>query len=325
MTRTERCPPDAVWRAIKPARWTRPSIADGRVRPGYTAIFAALDTVGIDGLRAATTDLDRRPGGRGHLLHRRDRRGTAGAALPARSRFPACCRPADWAAIRAGLAAADPGAQRLPGRRLRRDARSSGTASSPNPSSGTVPGSCLPPPISPRAAGRGPPCSGSTCCTRPSGEWVVLEDNLRVPSGLGYAVANRRTAAARCPMLHPWPGLRSPEIGGCGPARRVAAGGAAAVSARGPAGGCALRRRRRIRPGTSTGCWPTRWASRSSPRRTCPGTRTASVAAVDGADRPLDVLYRRLGDDEMVAGQPCPSRANALLLAAASGPARCPW
>ena len=46
----------------------------------------------------------------------------------------------------------------------------------------------------------------------PSGKWVVLEDNLRVPSGLGYAIANRRTAATALPMLHPWPDLVSPDL-----------------------------------------------------------------------------------------------------------------
>ncbi len=38
-----------------------------------------------------------------------------------------------------------------------------------------------------------------------SGNWHVLEDNLRVPSGLGYAIANRRLCE------HVWPDLDRPE------------------------------------------------------------------------------------------------------------------
>jgi carboxylate-amine ligase len=37
------------------------------------------------------------------------------------------------------------------------------------------------------------------------GTWHVLEDNLRVPSGLGYAIANRRLST------HVWPDLRMPD------------------------------------------------------------------------------------------------------------------
>ena len=39
-------------------------------------------------------------------------------------------------------------------------------------------------------------------CDRP-GHWMVLEDNLRVPSGMGYAVMNRRLLARHLPELHP--------------------------------------------------------------------------------------------------------------------------
>ena len=39
-------------------------------------------------------------------------------------------------------------------------------------------------------------------CDRP-GHWMVLEDNLRVPSGMAYAVVNRRLLARHLPELHP--------------------------------------------------------------------------------------------------------------------------
>ncbi len=43
---------------------------------------------------------------------------------------------------------------------------------------------------------------GLDLLTDSDGRWVVLEDNLQVPSGLGYALANRRTAAAVLAELH---------------------------------------------------------------------------------------------------------------------------
>ncbi|HEX6257328.1 MAG TPA: carboxylate--amine ligase/circularly permuted type 2 ATP-grasp protein [Euzebyales bacterium] len=40
---------------------------------------------------------------------------------------------------------------------------------------------------------------------RRTGQWYVLEDNLRVPSGMGYAIANRRLSD------HLWPDLERPD------------------------------------------------------------------------------------------------------------------
>jgi carboxylate-amine ligase len=37
--------------------------------------------------------------------------------------------------------------------------------------------------------------------------WVVLEDNLRVPSGIGYAISNRDSARAALPQLHADPAV----------------------------------------------------------------------------------------------------------------------
>ena len=46
------------------------------------------------------------------------------------------------------------------------------------------------------------------------------------------------------------------------------------------------------------------------------GDADGIVATVDGADRPVDVLYRRLGDDELMAGEPVDAAVNDLLIAA---------
>ena len=43
--------------------------------------------------------------------------------------------------------------------------------------------------------------SGIDLVRDPDGGWYVLEDNLRVPSGIGYAVQNRRLTQAVLPEL----------------------------------------------------------------------------------------------------------------------------
>ena len=160
------------------------------------------------------------------------------------------------------VAATDQGAERLPRRRLRRRPRSSGTASSRQSVIHNCPGFLpaardLAPGGRPRAT-----VLGFDLLHAPSGRWVVLEDNLRVPSGLGYAVSNRRTAAAALPMLHPWPGSALAGIGRRGAAVGAAAVGAAALPRVPPRRSRCSPTVRRTPPGTSTGCWPMRWASR---------------------------------------------------------------
>ncbi len=54
---------------------------------------------------------------------------------------------------------------------------------------------------------------GLDLLTDQDGRWVVLEDNLQVPSGLGYTLANRRSLAASFPELgETVPSVRSPEV-----------------------------------------------------------------------------------------------------------------
>ena len=133
----------------------------------------------------------------------------------------------------------------------------------------------------------------------PDGRWVVLEDNLRVPSGLGYAVSNRRTAAAALPMLHPWPGAAVARIRRARPARGAAAVGAAAAASARRRSRCSRTGRATPR-GTSTGCWPT---SMDVPIVTPDDLRRRPSGVWARRRWPtqsrLDVLYRRLGDDEL--------------------------
>ncbi len=153
----------------------------------------------------------------------------------------------------------------------------------------------------------------------PSGKWVVLEDNLRVPSGLAYAVANRRTAAASCGPCTPGPAC----------ARRR-------PSARTCWTRCARRGHRAARgPSRTSRCCPT--VGQLGLVRAPAAGRAHGGAGGDPADLsgdaagvrattgpgspedpwPVDVLYRRLGDDELVAGEPVDAAANELLVAAA--------
>jgi carboxylate-amine ligase len=149
----------------------------------------------------------------------------------------------------------------------------------------------------------------------PSEQWVVLEDNLRVPSGLGYAVANRRTAAAALPMLHPWPGLLTPES--------VGADLLAALSAAAPPR-CprSTPRVALLSDGPENSAWYEHRLLAESmgvPVLTpadLRGDADGVTAVVDGVERPVDVLYRRLGDDEIIDGAAVSAAANALLAGA---------
>lgn len=53
--------------------------------------------------------------------------------------------------------------------------------------------------------------SGTDIVCDGDGQWMVLEDNLRVPSGLGYALVNHRLLAKHLPELQPPAVLEDPE------------------------------------------------------------------------------------------------------------------
>jgi uncharacterized circularly permuted ATP-grasp superfamily protein len=287
--------------------------ADGTVRPGYAAIFAALAPGGIDGLRSAAKDLDRRRVAEGiSFIAEID-------GEPSEQPFPLDPVPRvigiqDWDTIRAGL-------------RQRARALNAFLDDVYGPMrivrDGIVPESVIRrcPGFLPAAVDLAPggrpraTVIGFDLLHAPTGEWVVLEDNLRVPSGLAYAVANRRTAAATLPVLHPWPGLRSPETVGADllDALRQAAPPQCprevpqvAVLSDGPANSAWYEHRLLARLMDVPVVAPADLSSDG----------TGIVATVDGAVRPVDVLYRRLGDDELIAGEPVDAAVNDLLVAA---------
>ena len=235
--------------------------------PAYAGIVNVLSALGPAGLRRREDARDDEQRARGHHVQR-GRRGRD-PAVPVRP------GAADRAGRRLGAAArrADPagaGARRVPQRRLRRPGRGRATASSPSGSSTARP-SCGPAaPWSPRQGVRAQ-VAGVDLVRDGDGNWWVLEDNLRVPSGIGYAMQNRRLTAASCPSC------RAPAA--CSSVEATPAAAAAGPAGRGPPGRrrrpggwwCSARART-TRPGSSTGCSPRRWACRWCAAPSCSST-----------------------------------------------------
>ncbi|WP_420120085.1 circularly permuted type 2 ATP-grasp protein [Nakamurella sp.] len=290
----------------------------GAIRPGYTAILDALAPGGLDGLRAAARDLDRRRVDEGiSFIAEID-------GVPTEHPFPLDPIPrvigaADWAAIRTGL-------------RQRARALNAFLDDVYGPMrivrAGIVPEAVVRqcPGFLPAAAdlvpGGRPRATviGFDLLHAPTGEWVVLEDNLRVPSGLAYAVANRRTAAASMPALHPWPGLRSPETVGrdlldalrqARPPRCPREVPHVALLSDGPGNSAWYEHRLLAELMGVPVVTPADLSGGAA------GIVAATGPSAPGEPWPVDVLYRRLGDDELVAGEPIDAAANELLVAAA--------
>ncbi len=105
--------------------------------------------------------------------------------------------------------------------------------------------------------------------------WLVLEDNLRVPSGIGYSIMSRRLIRSVMPDLEPpagvvglepVPGMLRSTLLSATAADEPGADEVALLSA-GPS----------TPRSSSTGCSPTGWASRWSRRASCRSPRTGST------------------------------------------------
>lgn len=306
--------------------------ADGAVRPAYRPVLQALAADGLDGLRRGTADLDRIRAAAGITFVAEVDGAPVEQAFPL-DPVPRLLSADDWSAISAGVRQRTRAlnaflADVYDADRMRPDA---GDADQPAiVRAGLMPASVIAscPGYLPAAAtvapGRASRASvlGFDLVHGPDGIWRVLEDNLRVPSGLGYAVANRRTAATALPALHPWPGLRAPD--GVGAALRTALAAArpprcprdepeVAVLSDGP-GNSAWFEHRLL--AELMGVPVVTPADLS-------GDEHGVLARVDGETRPVDVLYRRLGDDEIVqapedpAAVALPPGVRELLVAAA--------
>jgi len=306
-------PLPALLRGYQPGSLDEAVDPDGQIRPGYAEIIGALDSVGLAGLRAAADRLDQIRVTEG-IAFTADIDGELVEQPFPLDPIPRVLGPEDWAGIGDGLR------QRT---RALNAFLADVYAESQIVSDGIMPASVIErcPGFLPAArdlAPGGRPRAvvlGFDLLHSPSGQWVVLEDNLRVPSGLGYAVANRRTAAAALPMLHPWPGLRSPES--LGTAMLSALAQSAPPNCRRSTPQVAV-----LSDGPDNSAWYEHrlLADAMGVPVVRPDELTGDAdgvsATVDGRTFGVDVLYRRLGDDEIVDGPPVSESANALLLAA---------
>ncbi|MET8145341.1 carboxylate--amine ligase/circularly permuted type 2 ATP-grasp protein [Sphaerisporangium sp. NPDC005288] len=147
-----------------------------------------------------------------------------------------------------------------------------------------------------------------------AGRWVVLEDNLRVPSGIGYAVGNRRTAVHALPELDR-AGVLDPE-GAAGLLREALL---AASPASDPVLGVV----------TSGPSDPAYYEHRTLAEEMGavlaePGDLSVRDGAVYAAGRRVDLLYRRIDEDDLLGGPLGPAlleavESGALTLANAPG------
>ncbi|MBL7496458.1 carboxylate--amine ligase/circularly permuted type 2 ATP-grasp protein [Frankia sp. CNm7] len=136
------------------------------------------------------------------------------------------------------------------------------------------------------------------------GRWLVLEDNLRVPSGAGYAVAARRLTRSALPELAPPPGilgldgvpalLRSALVAAAPPAAHDRRGGPAlALLTSGPIDSAYFEHELLasqmgvplLEPG----------------QLVVDGDAVAYLDPAGGGPRRIDVLYRRIDDDDLFA------------------------
>lgn len=156
---------------------------------------------------------------------------------------------------------------------------------------------------------------GLDLLTDTDGRWVVLEDNLRIPSGLGYALANRRTAAAAFPELYADPAVHSPEAIGRLLHRALADAAPPQCPRRDPSVVV-------LSDGPANSAWYEHHtlAEEMGVPVVTPGQLVADgdgvAARLEGVGpaMPVDVVYRRLGNDEFVDADTGDPRVAELLL-----------
>jgi carboxylate-amine ligase len=284
---------------------------DGSVRPGYAPVAQVLDGLGAVGVTAVV----------GAVAQERRMRGVVfGSYVDGRLRerpFPLCPVPrvlsaADWAQLSRGveqrtraLNAFLADVYRPSGRRR--------TDADQHPEvvrAGVVPEWIVTasPGLRPAAVGLAAAgqqritVSGLDLLHGPAG-WVVLEDNLRVPSGIGYALANRDSGRAALPQLY-----ADAEAAGLVDPEEAVALLRAALSDAAPPACTRVPQLGLLTDGAHNSAWfehrmlaaamgipiatpDTLWA-----------TPTGGVAVqVDGERVPVDVLYRRFDEADLAA------------------------
>jgi len=174
----------------------------GRVLPHYGWLFRALDQIGLEGIRHREVERDKEQRARGVTFRVSD---VAENRLFPLDLVPRIVTADDWTGLQAGLT------QRVRALEMfladvygERAAIADGVfpASLVSPAHGWSEHGELARPGLPRAA-----VSGIDLVRDSADEWLVLEDNLRVPSGIGYAITSRRLVRSVLPELEPPAGV----------------------------------------------------------------------------------------------------------------------
>ena len=285
--------------------------ADGGLTPPYTGIGDVLAQLGAAGLAAAGAAIEREREARGVVF------GTFVDGEMLESCFPLCPVPRvvtaeDWAHVSAGVAQRTRALNAFLADVYRRGGR---RRSDTERQSDIVRAGVLPewvvadsPGWRPAAVGLAAEgqqrvtVAGMDLLRGPGGRWVALEDNLRVPSGIGFALANRDSGRAALPELHAG---RQTTI--ADPLEAVgelrAALGEAAPAACEHAPQLAL---------LSDGPTNTAWFEHrllaeamgipiATPDTLWPTVGGGIAVDVRGERVPVDVFYRRFDDDELAA------------------------
>jgi uncharacterized circularly permuted ATP-grasp superfamily protein len=275
---------------------------DGRLRGDYAALGPVLERLGVDGLAAAAAV----------MAVERDARGVAVASwsdgrqivrpLPL-DPFPRIVAAAEWSRVAAGveqrhraLNAFLADAYRAAGRR-----RGDVDRAPELVRAGVLPEWAVAhsPARHPDAVGQAWPgqpratVAAVDVLRTPDGEWVATADHLRVPAGLGYALANRDSARAALPDLT----ALAPQD----PEDAVAVLRDGLVTAAPP--GTGTPRIAVLTAGESDNAWFEHRLLADA--LAVPLARAADLwprpdggieASLDGVPHPVDVLYRRFDD-----------------------------
>lgn len=283
---------------------------DGAVRPGYRAVVPALQELGGVGLATAVGEMGRERRARGVVF------GSFVDGALVEHPFPVDPLPrllpaGEWDLIARGveqrtraLNAFLADAYRPTGRR-----RGDGRDAAPEAvRAGVLPGWLVtrspgyrPAAVSLARAGQQRAAVAGLDLLRTADGWVVLEDNLRVPSGLGYAIVNRDSARAALPGLYAdRPGLAEPTE--AVDVLRAALADAAPPACDGPPQLALLTDGR-----VNTAWFEHRLLAEAmgipiaTPDRLWATPEGGVAVEVDGERVPVDVLYRRFDDDDLAA------------------------
>ncbi len=277
---------------------------DGTLRPAYEPVFAVLDALGPDRLEARV----------GHLHVLRGEQGMIFTA-PVEGRLKEQVFPLDAVPRIIG---ADTWAMLAEGTAQRARALNAFLADVYAARPDDAPAAIVRDGVIPERLVRGAPgwlpatvglvpadipravIYGIDLLTDEAGRWVVLEDNLQVPSGSAYALANRRTATEAFPeLVGAVPGVLSPDV--LGPMLR-----AALLSVRPPRCTADVPAAVLLSEGPANSAW---YEHRLlADEMGLPVVLPAELVPLgDGVGRltadgviGVDVVYRRVGTDELI-------------------------